>query len=102
MPGRRSAKSGLPYQSVYQGAAGSPATACATFWGLSPSVVPAGPNAATLATVRTCGGGVVAGAVVAGAVVAGAVMAGAVVAGAAAVGDAAAVPARTVWVCPRG
>src|ERR1700678_4000235 len=45
--------SGVEYQSVYQGVAASRLIASVAIWGLSPSAVPEGPNAATLAGVST-------------------------------------------------
>ena len=45
-------RSAAAYQSLTQGVAGSPLSARAAVCGLSPSAVPDGPNAATLAGVR--------------------------------------------------
>ncbi len=45
--------SGAAYQSLYQGVAALPLIALVAVEGLSPSAVPAGPNAATLAGVST-------------------------------------------------
>ena len=44
----------VAYHWLFQGLAAFPATANAAFCGLSPSAVPAGPNAATLAGASAC------------------------------------------------
>jgi hypothetical protein len=58
VPDSRLPKCAVVYQSVVQGADGSPDSAAEAFCGLSPSEVPSGPNAAALTGVtwRTGGG----------------------------------------------